>query len=87
MLAALVERDGGLVRNPGIVADDPEQIRTALADDVEVVLVSGGSSVGQEDHAPRVLAEDGQAVEYGQALAEIDPLELELVAEGEEGLA
>jgi len=25
-----------------------------------------------------VLAEDGQAVEYGQALAEIDPLEIEL---------
>jgi biotin carboxyl carrier protein len=26
----------------------------------------------------RVLAEDGQAVEYGQALADIDPLELDL---------
>ncbi len=31
-----------------------------------------------------VLAEDGQAVEYGQALAEIDPLELELTNDAED---
>lgn len=34
-----------------------------------------------------VLAEDGQAVEYGQALAEIDRLELDPGADGVEGLA
>ena len=49
--------------------------------------------VGQEVIAPEggiianVLAEDGQAVEYGQALAEIDAMELELTAEGGEDLA
>ncbi len=42
--------------------------------------------VVQEVNAPsggivaRVLAEEGQAVEYGQALAEIDPLEVDLEA-------
>lgn len=34
-----------------------------------------------------VLAEDGQAVEYGQALAEIDPLELEQALHDAEDLA
>ena len=34
-----------------------------------------------------VLAEDGQAVEYAQALAEIDPLELEPMADDGEGMA
>lgn len=49
--------------------------------------------IGQEVVAPadgiiaNVLAEDGQAVEYGQPLAEIDPLELELAPEGAEDLA
>jgi len=49
--------------------------------------------IAQEVNAPEggiianVLAEDGQAVEYGQALAEIDPMELELTAEGGEDMA
>ncbi len=47
--------------------------------------------IAQEVTAPAdgiiaaIMAEDGQAVEYGQALAEIDPLELDLAAgEGED---
>lgn len=49
--------------------------------------------IGQEVVAPEdgiianVLAEDGQAVEYGQALAEIDPLEVELAPDGAEDMA
>ena len=49
MLDSLVQRDGGLVVNPGLVADEPEAILRALRDDADVILVSGGSSVGQED--------------------------------------
>jgi acetyl-CoA carboxylase biotin carboxyl carrier protein len=47
--------------------------------------------IPQEVVAPRdglvssVLVEDGQAVEYGQALAHIDALEPELVEDAEEG--
>jgi molybdopterin molybdotransferase len=73
MLAALVERDGGLVRNPGIVPDDPRQIRAAMADDADVIVVSGGSSVGQEDHAPCVVAEDGELVFHGIAMRPSSP--------------
>ncbi len=48
--------------------------------------------IAQEVTAPsdgliaRVLAEDGQAVEYGQVLADIDPLEVDLDGEGEVGV-
>ena len=73
MLAALVARDGGLVRNPGIVPDDPHQIRAAMTDEADVILVSGGSSVGQEDHAPRLLAEDGELVFHGIAMRPSSP--------------
>jgi molybdopterin molybdotransferase len=73
MLAALIERDGGTVSNPGIVPDHPQKIREALADDADVILVSGGSSVGQEDYVPRLLADDGQLVIHGIAMRPSSP--------------
>src|SRR6185369_4558718 len=42
MLAALVERDGGLVDFPGLVPDDHEAILTALQHPADVIVVSGG---------------------------------------------
>lgn len=73
MLAELVRRDGGVVIHPGIIPDDPNQIAKALQDDVDVVLVSGGSSVGQEDHAPRLLARDGELAIHGIAIRPASP--------------
>ncbi len=73
MLAALIERDGGTVHNPGIVPDDPARIAEALVDEADVVLVSGGSSVGEEDHAPRLLAERGELVFHGIAMRPSSP--------------
>ncbi len=73
MLAALIERDGGIVLNPGIIPDDPEEIRAALADQADVILVSGGSSVGKEDHAPRLLAEEGELTVHGIAMRPSSP--------------
>src|SRR5262249_3400501 len=41
--------------------------------DADALLVSGGSSVGQEDHAPRVLAEIGELPVHGVALRPASP--------------
>src|SRR4029079_7848712 len=58
MLEALVRRDGGVHDVAPLVPDRFEAVRAAFtASAADVLLVSGGSSVGQEDHAPRVLAE------------------------------
>lgn len=73
MLAALVARDGGEPVLPGIVPDDPEAIRAALLEAADVVLVSGGSSVGQEDFAPRLLAEHGELAIHGVAMRPSSP--------------
>src|SRR5205814_10662821 len=60
MLEALVRRDGGVPQTAPLVRDSRETVRAALLGaEADVILVSGGSSVGQEDHAPRVLAELG----------------------------
>ena len=73
MLSALVARDGGLPLHPGIVPDQREAIAAAMHDDADVILVSGGSSVGQEDHAPRLLARDGQLAIHGIAMRPSSP--------------
>lgn len=73
MLTALVERDGGTVDNPGIVPDDRDAVLAALKSDAEVILVSGGSSVGQEDHAPTLLAEHGELAIHGIAMRPSSP--------------
>lgn len=73
MLAGLVQRDGGLAINPGIVPDDPAAILAAMNDDADVILVSGGSSVGQEDHAPTLLARHGELAIHGLAMRPSSP--------------
>jgi molybdopterin molybdotransferase len=73
MLDELVRRDGGEADNPGIVPDDPQALVEALNADADVVLVSGGSSVGCEDHAPRLLAEHGELAIHGVAMRPSSP--------------
>jgi molybdopterin molybdotransferase len=74
MLAVLVRRDGGEPQVGAIVPDRREAVRAAMqSTDADVLLVSGGSSVGQEDHAPAVLAELGKLPVHGVALRPASP--------------
>ncbi len=73
MLAALVARDGGLAHHPGIVPDEPGAILDAMRSEADLVLVSGGSSVGQEDHAPSLVREHGELAVHGIAMRPSSP--------------
>ncbi|HWG47112.1 MAG TPA: gephyrin-like molybdotransferase Glp [Gemmataceae bacterium] len=74
MLAALVRRDGGEPRIAPLIPDRREAVREAMrSSTADVLLVSGGSSVGQEDHAPTVLAEMGELSVHGIALRPASP--------------
>ncbi len=68
MLEALSVRDGGKVVDSRIVPDDSEQIRQAMHDDYDVLLITGGTSVGEEDLAPLLLAESGHLAIHGVAM-------------------
>jgi molybdopterin molybdotransferase len=75
VLRALVARDGGEALGTRLLPDDPARIRSALdAAAADVVLVSGGSSVGQEDHAPRLVAELGSLDFHGVAMRPSSPV-------------
>jgi molybdopterin molybdotransferase len=73
MLAALVARDGGLVDFPGLVPDEHDAILNALHAEADVIIVSGGSSVGIEDVAPTLLAEHGELAIHGIAMRPSSP--------------
>jgi molybdopterin molybdotransferase len=74
VLRALVARDGGELLPFEILPDRPEIIREAIgAPDADVVIVSGGSSVGTEDHAPRLLAELGSLDFHGISMRPSSP--------------
>jgi molybdopterin molybdotransferase len=73
MLSALIERDGGLVDFPGLVRDDPNAILEALQADADIVIVSGGSSVGVEDLAPVLVAQHGELALHGIAMRPSSP--------------
>lgn len=73
MLAALIERDGGIVDFPGLVRDDPNAILEALQADADVIVVSGGSSVGIEDLAPMLVSQHGELAVHGIAMRPSSP--------------
>jgi molybdopterin molybdotransferase len=74
MLAALLRRDGAASVRIEMVRDQQDTVRVALQSATEdLVLVSGGSSVGVEDHAPRVLRELGEVLVHGVALRPASP--------------
>ncbi len=74
VLRGLIARDGGVSLPFEILPDDPERIRDAMAgDDADVVLVSGGTSVGLEDHAPRLLSELGELTYHGISMRPSSP--------------
>ncbi|HWR08502.1 gephyrin-like molybdotransferase Glp [Sporomusa sp.] len=63
-LAAMLEDNGCIVRRYGIVKDQYEELLAALSQAVlccNMVIVSGGSSVGVRDHTVRVIKELGKS--------------------------
>ena len=74
MLRALAERDGAGAIELRYLPDDRDAMRALFAaEGGDVLLVSGGSSVGPEDHAPTVLAELGEVAVHGVALRPASP--------------
>lgn len=74
MLDALVFRDIQIHPNIVFLNDQRESIRDALSNsNADFILVSGGSSVGQEDHAPSLVKELGEILIHGVALRPASP--------------
>ncbi|MGM0447908.1 MAG: gephyrin-like molybdotransferase Glp [Methanobacteriota archaeon] len=69
-VSRLVERWGGEARYRDVVTDDPDALREAVAADLDadVVVTTGGSSVGERDLIPEVVGGLGEVLVHGVAL-------------------
>lgn len=73
IVRGLIARDGGIAELCWC-RDDPAQIRDALTKpSADVLLISGGSSVGAEDHAPQLVRELGELPLHGLAMRPSSP--------------
>jgi molybdopterin molybdotransferase len=74
MLDALVFRDIQIHPNIVFLKDQRKIIRDALSNsNADFILISGGSSVGQEDYAPSLVKELGEILIHGVALRPASP--------------
>jgi len=74
VVSGLIPRDGGVIESRIRCEDDRDSIRDAItASGADVILISGGSSVGSEDHAPGLVAELGELPIHGVAMRPSSP--------------
>ncbi|MDH4246287.1 MAG: molybdopterin molybdotransferase MoeA [Deltaproteobacteria bacterium] len=80
MLCAAIVRDGGEVAQVLHLRDDREIIREALKNAPgDLLVTTGGTSVGVEDHAPTLIQETGELLVHGVAMRPSAPTGFGLV--------
>ena len=65
-MTAMTQRAGGIAVYLGIASDDPDDLRQRLnlVGDVDLLVTSGGVSVGEHDHLRSVLQELGTEIKF-----------------------
>jgi molybdopterin molybdotransferase len=80
-VSRLADRWGAVPTYRNVVDDDPEAIRAAIQRDLakDVVVTTGGSSVGERDYTPEVVDDLGEVLVHGVALKPGHPAALGVV--------
>ncbi len=74
LLKSLIPRDGGVIESVQFVNDERTAIKNALEKPgADLILISGGTSVGQEDFVPAVVNELGELAIHGIAMRPSSP--------------
>jgi molybdopterin molybdotransferase len=82
-VSRLADRWGAVPTYRNVVDDDPNAIRAAIQRDLakDVVVTTGGSSVGERDYTPEVVDDIGEVLVHGVALKPGHPVALGIVEE------
>ncbi|WP_265108793.1 molybdopterin molybdotransferase MoeA [Halosolutus halophilus] len=82
-VSRLAERWGARATYRDVVTDDPESLRVAIQRDLtkDVVVTTGGSSVGERDLIPEVIDDLGEVIVHGVGLKPGHPVCLGVVEE------
>ncbi len=70
MARLYAQKWGALAERRGIVPDDEQLVRDAIvsASDSDLIIIIGGTSVGEKDYAPGILSEMGELLVHGVRL-------------------
>ncbi|WP_292389827.1 gephyrin-like molybdotransferase Glp [Methanosarcina sp. UBA5] len=81
MSALYVKKWGGIPRCLDIVPDNPDSIKKAIEAnlDVDMILLSGGTSVGKRDYGPKTVAALGELLVHGIGVSPGKPAALGVV--------
>ena len=81
MVGLYVEKWGADARYCDIVVDKPELIREAIQSnlDADMIVICGGTSVGQRDHVPAVVDSLGKILVHGVGLSPGKPTALGII--------
>jgi len=82
-ISQLVDRWGGIATYRNTVTDDESALRAAIQRDLtkDVIITTGGSSVGERDLLPEVVDELGEVLVHGVAIKPGYPVALGVVQE------
>jgi molybdopterin molybdotransferase len=82
-VSRLVGRWGARAEYRNVVTDDPDALRAAIQRDLtkDVIVTTGGTSVGQRDLLPEVVEDLGEVLVHGVALQPGHPVCLGVVAD------
>jgi molybdopterin molybdotransferase len=82
-VSQLVERWGGRATYRDVVGDDPATLRAAVQRDLtkDIVVTTGGSSVGDRDRVAEVVADLGEELVHGVAVTPGHPFGVGVVAD------
>jgi molybdopterin molybdotransferase len=74
-LAGMCQRLGAIPVRKGLVRDDYQRIKAAIQRATEdVVIITGGTSVGAEDYAPLIVQELGELLVHGVSMRPSSPV-------------
>lgn len=81
MSALYVKKWGGIPRSIEIVPDNPDRLKKAVEAnlDADMILLSGGTSVGKRDHGPEVVAALGELLVHGIGVSPGKPAALGII--------
>lgn len=81
MASLYIRKWGGHPRLLDIVTDNPEKIREAIKSnlDADMIIISGGTSVGKRDYVPSVIGSMGELLVHGVGISPGKPTALGII--------
>jgi molybdopterin molybdotransferase len=81
MAKLYVRKWGGIPRLLDIITDDPEKIKKAVSSalDTDMIIISGGTSVGKRDYVPDVVGSMGKLLVHGVGISPGKPTAIGII--------